>query len=244
MLFSALLGAWLRFPNQRLESRRRRLRPRTPSTPQSPDGSQCLATGRYSPPDEQHQYLLSDLLQRVGRAALDPKQCEMLRSGGDGNVKIYYSGHLDLLDAPAVSIVGTREVSEPGRKRAYQLARSLSAAGVTVVSGLAKGVDTAALTGVVDNGGHDLHNPNASADAVMFYSDLDRLFDDLEQCAAHQGRATGTENDFARPLYETQHNGRINHGTVWLMDAASRHTWQTAANLRRFRLLMFGLRDL
>ena len=109
---------------------------------------------RYSPPDEQHQYLLSDLLQRVGRAALDPKQYEMLRSGGEGNVKIYYSGHLDLLDAPAVSIVGTREVSEPGRKRAYQLARSLSAAGVTVVSGLAKGVDTAALTGVVDNGGH------------------------------------------------------------------------------------------
>src|SRR5467141_4140326 len=26
-----------------------------------------------------------------------------------------------------------------------------------------------------------LHNPNASADVVMFYSDLDRLFDDLEQ---------------------------------------------------------------
>ncbi len=30
-----------------------------------------------------------------------------------------------------------------------------------------------------------LHNPNASADAVMFYSDLDRLFDDLEQRAGN-----------------------------------------------------------
>jgi DNA processing protein len=110
--------------------------------------------GRYSPPDEQHRYLLSDLLQRIGRAALDPKQYEMLRRDQDGHVSIYYSGNLDLLEAPAVSIVGTREVSDDGWKRAYQLARSLVAAGVTVVSGLAKGVDTAALTGVVDNGGH------------------------------------------------------------------------------------------
>lgn len=109
---------------------------------------------RYSPPDDQHQYLLSDLLQRIGRTDLHPKQIEMLRPDNDGRVSIYYSGHLDLLDAPAVSIVGTREVSEAGWKRAYQLARALSAAGVTVVSGLAKGVDTAALTGVVDNGGH------------------------------------------------------------------------------------------
>ena len=78
----------------------------------------------------------------------------MLRPGNDGRVNIYYSGQLDLLDAPAVSIVGTREVSKPGWTLAYQLARALSSAGVTVVSGLAKGVDTAALTGVVDNGGN------------------------------------------------------------------------------------------
>src|SRR5947209_19366935 len=30
-----------------------------------------------------------------------------------------------------------------------------------------------------------LHNPNASADAVLLYSDLDRLFDDLEQRAGY-----------------------------------------------------------
>jgi DNA processing protein len=79
----------------------------------------------------------------------------MLRSDrAESSVKIFYSGHLDLLDAPAVSIVGTREVSESGWKRAYQLARSLSAAGVTVVSGLAKGVDTAALSSTIENGGH------------------------------------------------------------------------------------------
>ena len=54
---------------------------------------------RYSPPSNQHRYLLSDLLQRIGRAALDPKQYEMLRRDADGRASIYYSGHLDLLDA-------------------------------------------------------------------------------------------------------------------------------------------------
>ncbi|MCC8966719.1 DNA-processing protein DprA [Bradyrhizobium sp. Pear76] len=78
----------------------------------------------------------------------------MLRSDDSDQARIFYSGHLDLLEAPAVSIVGTRDVSENGRKRAYQLARALSAAGVSVVSGLAKGVDTAALTSTLDNGGH------------------------------------------------------------------------------------------
>lgn len=111
-------------------------------------------SARYSPPDDQHQYQFADLLLRIGRAELDPRQYEMLKPDVNGRVSIYYSGTLDLLDAPSVSIVGTREVSDAGWKRAYQLARSLSAAGVTVVSGLAKGVDTAALTGVVENGGH------------------------------------------------------------------------------------------
>lgn len=111
-------------------------------------------TSRYAPPDDQHQYQLADLLQRIGRGELEDRQLEMLRPDINGRVSIFYSGHLDLLDSPAVSIVGTREVSEKGWTRAYQLARSLSAAGVTVVSGLAKGVDTAALTGVVDSGGH------------------------------------------------------------------------------------------
>lgn len=43
-----------------------------------------------------------------------------------------------------VAIVGTREASEAGRKRARQLARDFGRAGYTIASGLAKGIDTAA----------------------------------------------------------------------------------------------------
>ncbi|MFC7664417.1 DNA-processing protein DprA [Methylorubrum suomiense] len=53
----------------------------------------------------------------------------------------------------AVSIVGTRDVSEDGARRAARLARELVGAGVIVMSGLAKGVDTAALSSARSAGG-------------------------------------------------------------------------------------------
>jgi len=79
---------------------------------------------------------------------------DMLRDSSTGrDATVYYAGELDFLDAPAVSIVGTREVSDAGWKRASQLARELAKNGVTVVSGLAKGVDTAALTSAISHQG-------------------------------------------------------------------------------------------
>jgi DNA processing protein len=54
---------------------------------------------------------------------------------------------------PAVSIVGTRRASPEGLEVARTLGRGLAAAGVTVVSGMALGVDSAAHAGAVDIGG-------------------------------------------------------------------------------------------
>ncbi|HWH95176.1 MAG TPA: DNA-processing protein DprA [Baekduia sp.] len=54
---------------------------------------------------------------------------------------------------PAVSIVGTRRASPDGLEIARGLGRGLAAAGVTVVSGMALGVDSAAHTGALEVGG-------------------------------------------------------------------------------------------
>ncbi|MFG1235361.1 DNA-processing protein DprA [Xanthobacter flavus] len=80
---------------------------------------------------------------------------EMLRERGSDigrDVTVFYAGDIHLLDGPAVSIVGTRDVSDEGRRRALKLARGLTNNGVTVVSGLAKGVDTAAHMGALESG--------------------------------------------------------------------------------------------
>ncbi len=58
-----------------------------------------------------------------------------------------------LADDPAVSVVGSREASAQGLAMAAQAARELTARKITVVSGLARGIDTSALQATLDAGG-------------------------------------------------------------------------------------------
>lgn len=108
---------------------------------------------RYRPPGDVVRAPLNHIIAQGGRRAPADRQLDLLRTSRDLDVNVYYSGDLSLLEAPCVAIVGAREVSDEGRSRAYKLARELSQAGVTVVSGLAKGVDTAAHISALQNGG-------------------------------------------------------------------------------------------
>ncbi|HEX8640806.1 MAG TPA: DNA-processing protein DprA [Allosphingosinicella sp.] len=61
-------------------------------------------------------------------------------------------GNLDLLDKTAVAMVGARNASAAACRFARQLAQALGQAGVVVVSGLARGIDTASHDGALDTG--------------------------------------------------------------------------------------------
>lgn len=62
----------------------------------------------------------------------------------------YYRGDLGVLESRCVSVVGAREASPEGCARARKLSRGLVKAGFTIVSGLAKGIDTAALSAAIE----------------------------------------------------------------------------------------------
>ncbi len=62
---------------------------------------------------------------------------------------LFVRGDLAVLDSRRVGVVGTRNATRAGRDIAFELGRDLAAAGVVVVSGLAKGVDGAAHAGVL-----------------------------------------------------------------------------------------------
>ena len=57
---------------------------------------------------------------------------------------LFYRGNRELLASPAVALVGARKCTQRGREMATELARGLSRAGLTIVSGLAYGIDEAA----------------------------------------------------------------------------------------------------
>lgn len=69
---------------------------------------------------------------------------------------LYFQGLWDLVNTRCVAIVGTREPSPEGLRRAAKLAKLFVADGFTVVSGLARGIDTAAHEAAIAAGGHTI----------------------------------------------------------------------------------------
>jgi DNA processing protein len=69
---------------------------------------------------------------------------------------LFHRGRLESRDEMSIAIVGTRQPSDEGRATAQALAGALAEAGVTVVSGLARGLDTDAHTGALAAGGRTI----------------------------------------------------------------------------------------
>ena len=95
---------------------------------------------------------------------------------------LFYLGELRFDDARSVAVVGTRGATENGLRRASQLSEKLAALGVTVLSGLARGIDTAAHQACLQAGGRTI--------AVMG-SGIRRIYPPENNTLAGQIAATG-----------------------------------------------------
>jgi DNA processing protein len=80
----------------------------------------------------------------------DPEYPQPLLHSFDPPAVLYVRGRLTKEDWVAVGIVGTRNMSKYGRDKAVELAAALALGGYTIVSGLARGVDTFAHIGALN----------------------------------------------------------------------------------------------
>jgi len=115
-------------------------------------------------PDEEYQRVLDAGIQMV--CMQDSEYPKRLLSIEYPPPLLFIKGHLAIEDDFAVAIVGTRRVTAYGRQVASELAAFLVHNQITVVSGLARGVDAVAHQAVLDLGGRTLAVLGSGVDVV------------------------------------------------------------------------------
>jgi len=111
----------------------------------------------------------------------DPRFPPALAALDDGPPLLWFRGQIEALLPPAVAIVGSRAASAPGLETAARLAAELAARGVCVVSGLARGIDSAAHRGALSTG----------LTIAVLGSGLDRLYPAEHAALARQVESSG-----------------------------------------------------
>lgn len=89
-----------------------------------------------------------------------------LLATADPPVLLYVKGRVELLNRPAIAIVGSRSATKQGEINAAAFAAALSGAGLTVVSGLALGIDAAAHRGALQGAGSTVAFIGTGADRI------------------------------------------------------------------------------
>jgi DNA processing protein len=127
------------------------------------------------------------LLQAVGKWLDDPanriltiadaEYPKSLLNITDPPLLLYVKGRLDLLNVPALAVVGSRNATAQGLRNAEAFASSSSDSGLCIVSGMAHGIDAAAHRGGLQG---------ASSSVAVVGTGLDRIYPAANLELAHQ----------------------------------------------------------
>lgn len=120
-------------------------------------------------PREKAQREIDELACLGGEALIlaDDRYPVLLRETYDPPIVIYCLGNMaSAFSQPAIAIVGSRRCSTYGRNVAEKLSREIAERGITIVSGLARGIDSAAHRGALEGGGLTVGVMGTGLDAV------------------------------------------------------------------------------
>ena len=120
-------------------------------TPGSREEWQALLNARGQEPER-----IEEELARAGIgfiSALEEGFPEKLREIPDPPFGIYYKGSMPVENEPAAAIIGARLASGYGREQARRFGRRIGARGISVISGMARGIDGIAQKAALDAGG-------------------------------------------------------------------------------------------
>lgn len=118
-----------------------------------------------------------------------------LRQAYNAPPVLYLRGSLETRDEWAVAVVGTRRASVYGKEAARMVCAGLAQAGVTVVSGMAQGIDTVAHRACLDAGGRTIAVLGCGVDVVYPAQNARLAGEIVERGALISEYALGTQPD-------------------------------------------------
>ena len=134
---------------------------------QAPVPPDALASTREWLADPAHEIIAWD----------DPDYPRALLDLGYSPPALFFVGRRELLNRPALAIIGSRNATAQGAENARAFAQALSQAGLTIVSGLAVGIDAAAHRGAMAGEGSTL---------AVVGTGLDRVYPAIHRDLAHR----------------------------------------------------------
>jgi len=139
--------------------------------------AQAVATGKSA---ELAQDELAKAIQAKARiiSLSDPEYPPRLKEIYDPPVILYVKGDVELLSKPGIAIVGTRHPTPYGSGMSERLATDLAARGLVIISGMARGIDTASHRGAIAAKGKTIAVLGTGID-VMYPKENTRLAEQI-----------------------------------------------------------------
>ena len=109
-----------------------------------------------------------------------PAYPKALLESGDAPIVLYAKGRIELLANPAIAMVGSRNSSQGGADTAEAFAQAFAERGVTVVSGMALGIDAASHVGALR-----ATNANSGSTIAVTGTGIDRVYPAQNKVLAH-----------------------------------------------------------
>ncbi len=117
------------------------------------NGTAIQALTNHADPAAMHEMMKTMHEQDIGILTPENRRYpDMLRSIPSSPALLFYRGDPDCLMGKCISVIGARKASPQGTEATQKICRELSQAGVTIISGLAMGIDTAAHEGCLEGG--------------------------------------------------------------------------------------------
>lgn len=108
----------------------------------------------------------------------------LLKQIYDPPILLWIRGNAEVLNTDSIAIVGTRSASDYGKDIARELASELVGTGLTIVSGLAYGIDAASHRGTLEAGGRTVAVLGSGIDNIYPSKNIRLAFDMVEQGGA------------------------------------------------------------